>query len=222
MTRCAHGTPWRGLNGPCIACAKPAGASLEFIKAPRRWRRLCRSRRRSIRRRLMESGGTPSKRLPTRCLTRFWSVSVLGQRSLGRIMWLPGSKPARAHRARSGRPGLQVLMRCLLPTAPILPPNVERLMTDQEYYVTENLLALRNTRIGNLMGSAGQSPCRRAWQVLRGDVAGERAAIGGAAVAARRQRWKRCLGIPSRSEGASPLTCALRKFSPGISRDCEA
>ncbi|WP_422048207.1 amidase [Shimia sp.] len=43
----------------------------------------------------------------------------------------------------------------VLPTAPILPPNVERLMTDQEYYITENLLALRNTRIGNLMGSAG-------------------------------------------------------------------
>ncbi len=42
----------------------------------------------------------------------------------------------------------------LLPTAPILPPNIERLMNDQEYYVTENLLALRNTRIGNLMGSA--------------------------------------------------------------------
>lgn len=42
----------------------------------------------------------------------------------------------------------------LLPTAPILPPNVERLMSDQDYYVTENLLALRNTRIGNLMGSA--------------------------------------------------------------------
>ncbi len=42
----------------------------------------------------------------------------------------------------------------LLPTAPILPPNIERLMHDQEYYVTENLLALRNTRIGNLMGSA--------------------------------------------------------------------
>jgi aspartyl-tRNA(Asn)/glutamyl-tRNA(Gln) amidotransferase subunit A len=42
----------------------------------------------------------------------------------------------------------------LLPTSPILPPDVERLMTDQYYYVTENLLALRNTRIGNLMGSA--------------------------------------------------------------------
>ena len=39
----------------------------------------------------------------------------------------------------------------LLPTSPILPPNANRLMTDQDYYVTENLLALRNTRIGNLM-----------------------------------------------------------------------
>lgn len=43
----------------------------------------------------------------------------------------------------------------LLPTSPILPPNVERLMSDHDYYVTENLMALRNTRIGNLMGSAG-------------------------------------------------------------------
>lgn len=43
----------------------------------------------------------------------------------------------------------------ILPTAPILPPNVERLMSDSEYYVTENLLALRNTRIGNLMGLTG-------------------------------------------------------------------
>ena len=42
----------------------------------------------------------------------------------------------------------------LAPTAPILPPNLDRLMIDHEYYVTENLLALRNTRIGNLMGLA--------------------------------------------------------------------
>lgn len=42
----------------------------------------------------------------------------------------------------------------ILPTAPILPPDAERLMTDAEYYVTENLLALRNTRVGNLMGLA--------------------------------------------------------------------
>lgn len=40
----------------------------------------------------------------------------------------------------------------LCPTCPITPPNVERLMTDSDYYVTENLLTLRNTRIGNLMG----------------------------------------------------------------------
>lgn len=40
----------------------------------------------------------------------------------------------------------------LLPTAPILPPNLERLNSDHDYYITENLLALRNTRIGNLLG----------------------------------------------------------------------
>ncbi|MDX2483256.1 MAG: amidase [Pseudodonghicola sp.] len=40
----------------------------------------------------------------------------------------------------------------ICPTAPILPPEVDRLMTDSEYYVTENLLTLRNTRVGNLMG----------------------------------------------------------------------
>ncbi|NEX46044.1 amidase [Pseudotabrizicola algicola] len=40
----------------------------------------------------------------------------------------------------------------LVPTAPILPPDAARLLDDDAYYVTENLLALRNTRIGNLMG----------------------------------------------------------------------
>ena len=43
----------------------------------------------------------------------------------------------------------------ICPTAPILPPDANRLMTDPDYYVSENLLALRNTRIGNLMGGAG-------------------------------------------------------------------
>ena len=42
----------------------------------------------------------------------------------------------------------------LAPTAPILPPNLGRLLDDHEYYATENLVALRNTRIGNLMGLA--------------------------------------------------------------------
>jgi aspartyl-tRNA(Asn)/glutamyl-tRNA(Gln) amidotransferase subunit A len=40
----------------------------------------------------------------------------------------------------------------ILPTSPILPPDANRLMTDDAYYTTENLLALRNTRIANLMG----------------------------------------------------------------------
>ncbi len=43
----------------------------------------------------------------------------------------------------------------LLPTAPILPPDLDRLAADSDYFVSENLLALRNTRIGNLLGSAG-------------------------------------------------------------------
>lgn len=43
----------------------------------------------------------------------------------------------------------------LLPTAAILPPDRARLMTDEDYYVTENLLALRNTRVGNVLGLCG-------------------------------------------------------------------
>ena len=39
----------------------------------------------------------------------------------------------------------------IMPTAPILPPHAERLLTDDEYYKSENLLALRNTRVANLM-----------------------------------------------------------------------
>lgn len=40
----------------------------------------------------------------------------------------------------------------LLPTTPNLPPNAARLMQDHAYFTTENLLTLRNTRIGNLLG----------------------------------------------------------------------
>lgn len=42
----------------------------------------------------------------------------------------------------------------MVPTCPILPPNVERLETEQPYFVRANLMALRNTRIGNFMGLA--------------------------------------------------------------------
>jgi aspartyl-tRNA(Asn)/glutamyl-tRNA(Gln) amidotransferase subunit A len=48
----------------------------------------------------------------------------------------------------------------ILPTSPILPPDAERLMTDADYYVAENLLALRNTRIANLLGLCALTlPC---------------------------------------------------------------
>ncbi|MCT2540926.1 amidase [Sedimentimonas flavescens] len=40
----------------------------------------------------------------------------------------------------------------LVPTAPILPPDAKRLLTDPAYFAAENLLALRNTRIGNIFG----------------------------------------------------------------------
>lgn len=40
----------------------------------------------------------------------------------------------------------------ILPTSAILPPDAQRLLDDPAYFASENLLALRNTRIGNLFG----------------------------------------------------------------------
>ena len=40
----------------------------------------------------------------------------------------------------------------ILPTVPILPPKLDRLENERDYYVSANLLTLRNTRVGNLMG----------------------------------------------------------------------
>ena len=40
----------------------------------------------------------------------------------------------------------------LLPTAPNMPPDAARLMQEHGYFTTENLLTLRNTRIGNMLG----------------------------------------------------------------------
>ncbi len=40
----------------------------------------------------------------------------------------------------------------LIPSSSILPPDRERLLSDSEYFISENLLALNNTRIGNLLG----------------------------------------------------------------------
>lgn len=41
----------------------------------------------------------------------------------------------------------------ILPTCPILPPKHDRLLSDADYYTEKNLMTLRNTRVGNLMGS---------------------------------------------------------------------
>ena len=41
----------------------------------------------------------------------------------------------------------------ICPTAPILPPKIDKLFSDDDYYVTENLFSLRYTRIANLMGT---------------------------------------------------------------------
>ncbi len=43
----------------------------------------------------------------------------------------------------------------ILPTCPILPPERARLETEGDYYAERNLMTLRNTRIGNLMGLPG-------------------------------------------------------------------
>lgn len=43
----------------------------------------------------------------------------------------------------------------ILPTTPILPPKQAAALADEAYFSARNLLALQNTRIGNLMGLAG-------------------------------------------------------------------
>jgi len=43
----------------------------------------------------------------------------------------------------------------LVPTTANLPPKIDRLMADHACFSAENLMALRNTRIGNLMGLCG-------------------------------------------------------------------
>lgn len=45
----------------------------------------------------------------------------------------------------------------LLPTCAILPPNAERAINDQAYFTSQNMLTLRNTRIGNVLGLPGIS-----------------------------------------------------------------
>ena len=45
----------------------------------------------------------------------------------------------------------------IMPTSALMPPNLARLIADDAYYKSVNLIALRNTRIGNLLGLASLS-----------------------------------------------------------------
>lgn len=40
----------------------------------------------------------------------------------------------------------------LVPSVPSMPPNVARLLADRDHFASENLFALRNSRVGNLLG----------------------------------------------------------------------
>lgn len=42
----------------------------------------------------------------------------------------------------------------IIPSSPIMPPKLDALLADEAYFTQQNLLALQNTRIGNLMGLA--------------------------------------------------------------------
>ncbi|MEE9387140.1 MAG: amidase family protein [Paracoccaceae bacterium] len=42
----------------------------------------------------------------------------------------------------------------IMPTSASLPPNIDKLASDDDYYIAANLLALRNTRVANLMDAA--------------------------------------------------------------------
>jgi len=82
-------------------------------------------------------------------------VEILERFRLGKTFSAPDYSAAWAHldAARAGWDAATVAYDAVLaPTAPILPPDLGRLNADGDYYKTENLLALRNTRIGNLLG----------------------------------------------------------------------
>ncbi|MGB8812769.1 MAG: amidase, partial [Paracoccaceae bacterium] len=74
----------------------------------------------------------------------------------------------------------------ILPTSAILPPNAQRLLDDPAFFTAENLLALRNTRIGNLFGlcvltlPTGQPSC--GISLMMGPMQEERLLRLGAAV----------------------------------------
>jgi aspartyl-tRNA(Asn)/glutamyl-tRNA(Gln) amidotransferase subunit A len=102
----------------------------------------------------------------------------------------------------------------IMPSAPNLPPDAARLMEDAEYYVTENLLTLRNTRVGNLMGVCGMTlptGVPSCGIMLLGAAFGEEALAGGArGISARIRRY--FYQENARARGAAGRSCCLPKM----------
>lgn len=80
-------------------------------------------------------------------------VRFEGGRDVLAIDYLAGVTALERYRA-AYRQATAAYDAVILPSAPIMPPNAERLLNDPAFFDAENLLALRNTRIGNLMGLA--------------------------------------------------------------------
>ena len=129
------------------------------------------------------SGGARSRRGRMRCSSRSASASGRAPPSRRRTSWRPGGGSTRC--ARPGGRRRRASTRVLMPTAANLPPNVERLLAEPEFFTAENLMALRNTRVANLMGCCALSlPTETPG--MRTDADG--AARGGSASAAARPR----------------------------------
>jgi len=75
---------------------------------------------------------------------------VRGGRSVGGADYVAGWLKLRDIRAEyvKATAGFDAV---ILPTAPIMPPKTSRLLSDDTYYKEQNLLALRNTRVANLL-----------------------------------------------------------------------
>ncbi|MBI1173014.1 amidase [bacterium] len=124
-----HGAEITHLTAPEVAEALGLAGVLFSAEAYATWREVIEA--------------APEKMFP-RILDRFrGGATILAADNIAARQRLIALRAAWAERTK----GLDAVV---LPTSPILPPNIDRLMTDAEYYVTENLLALRNTRIGNL------------------------------------------------------------------------
>lgn len=79
---------------------------------------------------------------------------ILAGREIPAHAYIDATRALRRHRAAwaEATGGFDAV---LSPTVAALPPDAARLEADADYYLAQNLLALRNTRIGNLMGGAG-------------------------------------------------------------------